>query len=82
MLELINGGRPENTQLTMGFGRSHMIHSSQKQCEYISEGDTCIVEKLVVECYGSRLLMSVRMIGRWWYLTVRTKANYGMREHR
>ena len=40
-----------------------MIHSSLKQNEYIGEEDTCIAEKLEVDCYGPVLLLPMVTIG-------------------
>lgn len=59
---IINNVRPENTQLTMCFGRYCLILSSHKQNEYINEGDTCIVEKIVVDYCGFGLLVPMGMI--------------------
>lgn len=59
---MINNVGPENTQLTMCFGRYCLILSSHKQYEYINEGDTCIVERVVVDYCGFGLLVSMGMI--------------------
>ena len=55
-----------------------MIHSSLKQNEYIGEEDTCVAEKLEVDCYGPVLLLPMVTIG---IPKSRAKVSCSLREH-